>query len=186
MKYQIDKSWTLFLDRDGVINHEKVGDYIRNVDEFHFYNGVLESIPIFNELFGTVVMVTNQKGIGKGLMTVLDLTRIHAHMLAKMSDVGGIIDKIYYAPDLDADSPNRKPNPGMALQAQADFPVIDFSRSIMVGNKLSDMQFGRNAGMHTVFLATTNPETPYPHSLVDERFESLKAYADHLSPLIKA
>lgn len=183
---KIDKTWTLFLDRDGVINQEKKDDYVRNVSEFHIYEGVLESIPVFNDLFGTVVMVTNQKGIGKGLMTVLDLTRIHAHMLAKMADWGGIIDKIYYAPDLESDSPNRKPNPGMAFQAQADFPAIDFSRSIMVGNKLSDMQFGRNAGMHTVFLATTNPETPFPHPLVDERFNSLKDYADHLLPLIKA
>ncbi|RXK86232.1 D-glycero-alpha-D-manno-heptose-1,7-bisphosphate 7-phosphatase [Filimonas effusa] len=186
MNYQIDKSWTLFLDRDGVINHEKVDDYVRNVGEFRIYEGVLASIPVFNQLFGTVVMVTNQKGIGKGLMTVADLEGIHSHMLAEMARFGGVIDKIYYAPDLDSSSFNRKPNPGMAFQAQADFPTIDFSRSIMVGNKLSDMQFGRNAGMHTVFLATTNPETPYPHLLVDERYGSLKAYADHLAPLIKA
>ena len=182
----IDKTWTLFLDRDGVINHEKSNDYVRNLDEFTFYDGVLEAIPVFNSLFGTVVMVTNQKGIGKGLMTVADLDCIHTHMCTEMAALGGQINKIYFAPDLYSDSPNRKPNPGMAHQAKKDFPGIDFSKSIMVGNKLTDMQFGRNAGMHTVFLATTNPETEFPHSLVDQRFDTLKAYADYLQALRKA
>jgi histidinol-phosphate phosphatase family protein len=182
----IDKSWTLFLDRDGVINHEKADDYIRDIDEFELYDGALQAIPVFNTCFGRIVVVTNQKGIGKKLMTTSDLHLIHGYMRARMDTFGGHIDKIYFAPDLENDSPNRKPNPGMAYQAKADFPEIDFARSIMVGNKLTDMQFGRNAGMHTVFLATTNPETPFPHPLVDERFNSLIEYADHLKQLIKA
>jgi histidinol-phosphate phosphatase family protein len=182
----IDKSWTLFLDRDGVINHEKSDDYIRNVDEFRFYEGVLEAIPVLNRYFGQILLVTNQKGIGKGLMTTEDLKQIHGYMRTEMATYGGHIDKVYFAPDLENDSPNRKPNSGMAHQAKADFPAIDFSRSVMVGNKLSDMQFGRNVGMHTVFLATTHPETPFPHPLVDERFNSLQAFACHLQALIKA
>lgn len=183
----IDKSWTLFIDRDGVINPEKKEDYILHVGEFSFYDGVLDAMPVFNQLFGTIVMVTNQKGIGKGLMTVEDLTGIHGYMLGEMEKHGGRIDKIYYAPDLDSNAINRKPNPGMAHQAKADFPHINLSRSVMIGNKLSDMQFGRNAGIaHNVYLATTNPETAFPHPLVDERFNSLIDYARHLAHLTKA
>ncbi|BAV06262.1 D-glycero-D-manno-heptose 1,7-bisphosphate phosphatase/D-glycero-alpha-D-manno-heptose 1-phosphate guanylyltransferase [Filimonas lacunae] len=183
----MDKSWTLFLDRDGVINLEKKADYILHVGEFGFYEGVLEAMPVFNQLFGTIVMVTNQKGIGKGLMTVDHLTEIHDHMLGEMKKLGGRIDKIYFAPDLDQDAYNRKPNPGMAFQAKADFPDIDFTKSIMVGNKLSDMEFAHNAGIaHSVFLATTNPETPFPHPLIEQRFNSLAEYAAHLQALTKA
>lgn len=183
----IDKTWTLFLDRDGVINPEKDNDYILHVGEFSFYDGVLEAMPVFNRLFGTIVMVTNQKGIGKGLMTTEDLAGIHNYMLQEMTAHGGRVDKIYFAPDLESNAFNRKPNPGMAHQAKSDFPQIDFGKSVMVGNKLTDMQFGRNAGIaHTVFLATTNPETPFPHPLVDARFNSLAAYAAHLEALIKA
>ena len=79
---------------------------------------------------------------------------------------------------LDNSSPNRKPNPGMALQAQEDFPQIDFSKSIMVGNKLTDMQFARNAGMHSVFIASTNPDISFPHNLIDARFNSLLEFAN--------
>lgn len=183
----IDKSWTLFLDRDGVINPEKDNDYILNLSEFRFYDGILEAMPVFNELFGTIVMVTNQKGIGKELMTVGDLNEIHHYMVSEIEKHGGRLDKIYFAPDLDSNSINRKPNPGMAFQAKADFPAIDFTKSVMVGNKLTDMQFGRNAGIaHTVFVATTNPETPFPHPLIDERFNNLAAYAQQLRSLIKA
>ncbi|RYZ62009.1 MAG: histidinol phosphate phosphatase, partial [Chitinophagaceae bacterium] len=72
---------------------------------------------------------------------------------------------------------NRKPNPGMAVQAKKDFPEIDFSKSIMVGNKPSDMRFGRAAGMYTVFLATTNPDQSYPHPDIDLRFNNLAEFA---------
>ena len=70
----IDTSWTLFIDRDGVINHEKKEDYILNWNEFNFYDGVKQAMEIFNKKFGIIVMVTNQRGIGKGLMTENDLS----------------------------------------------------------------------------------------------------------------
>jgi HAD superfamily hydrolase (TIGR01662 family) len=90
---------------------------------------------------------------------------------------GGRIDKIYYCTDMEADSPCRKPNPGMALQAARDFPDIDLRRSVMVGNNLSDMGFGRNVGMVTVFLSTTSPETAFPDDRIDARFKDLHAFA---------
>jgi histidinol-phosphate phosphatase family protein len=172
----IDQHWTLFLDRDGVINHDKDNDYIRNWEEFRFYDTTLEAMAILAPLFQKIVIVTNQKGVGKGLMTSDDLQRIHHNMLQSVQQAGGKIDRIYYCPDLSDDSINRKPNPGMAFQAKADFPEIDFSKSIIVGNRISDMGFGRNAGMHTVFLATTHPETAFPHELIDLRFNDLLAF----------
>ncbi len=174
----IDTSWTLFLDRDGVINHEKNDDYILNWNEFKFYEKSIAAISILNQCFKTIVVVTNQKGIGKGLMTLTHLNEIHRNMLATFENEGGKIDKVYFCPDLADDSPNRKPQPGMAFQAQADFSHIDFSKSIMVGNRMSDMKFGRNAGMKTVFVATTHPEVPFPDPIIDCRFTDLYAFAE--------
>ena len=174
----INPTWTIFLDRDGVINHEKKEDYIRNSNEFVMYDEVPEAIKILSAIFSTIVIVTNQKGVGRGLMTVADLEGIHNYMTKTIVDNGGRIDKIYYCTDIDNNSPNRKPQHGMALKAQQDFPHIDFTKSLMVGNKMSDMQFGRNAGMHTVFLATTNPETAFPDAAIDFRFDNLLAFAN--------
>ena len=141
---KIDNTWTLFLDRDGVINDEKHEDYIHTWDEFKFYEGVKEALTIFSERFGKIFIVTNQRGVAKGVTKLEDLEDIHKSMIKEIEDSGGRIDKIYYSVDMEDESPNRKPNPGMGLQAGKDFPDIDFSKSIMIGNTLSDMKFGRN------------------------------------------
>lgn len=172
----IQPDWTLFLDRDGVMNHEMNNDYVKNLGEFDMYEESIKAIPLLNQLFNRIVIVTNQKGIGKGLMTVDDLNSIHQAMLQQLANVGGKIDQIYFCSDLDDQSPNRKPQPGMAFQAKQSFPEIDLSKSIMVGNRMSDMKFGRNAGMYTVFLATTHPETPFPDPHIDLRFTNLLAF----------
>ncbi len=177
---QIDESWTLFLVRDGVINYEKQDDYVLTWEEFIFMDGVKEAIQKLSTLFSTMVIMTNQRCIGKGLLSVEGLQTIHAGMLGEIASAGGRIDKIYFCPDLEDNAPNRKPNPGMAFQAKRDFPQIDFSKTIMVGNKLSDMAFGRNAGVHTVFLATTHPGTPFPHPYINLRFPSLPGFAQVL------
>jgi len=176
----ITAEWTLFLDRDGVINEEKVGEYILHWDYFIFSKGVLDVFKKLSNTFSRVIIVTNQKGVGKGLMAQEALDTIHFEMQREVAIVGGRIDRIYACTDLDDASPMRKPNHGMALQAQKDFPDVDFAKSIMVGNKLSDMLFGRSAGMHTVFVATTNPETPYPHQDIDLRFDTLYHFASSL------
>ncbi|HEX8332242.1 MAG TPA: hypothetical protein VF622_06445, partial [Segetibacter sp.] len=71
-------------------------------------------------------------------------------------------------------------------QAKKDFPNIDFTKSIIIGNKLSDMQFGRNAGMYTIYVATTNPEVEFPHPLIDMRFNDLQSVAAHFQALTKS
>jgi histidinol-phosphate phosphatase family protein len=181
----IDKTWTLFLDRDGVINHEKKDSYVLNRGEFRFYDGVKESVRTLSDVFGTVVIVTNQKGVGKGLMTNEDLDVIHACMVTNIVEAGGRIDKIYYCDSLDNNCFDRKPNPGMAFQAKKDFSEIDFNKSIMVGNKLTDMQFGRNAGMFTVFVNTTDPHVVTPSPLIDFRCNDLPAFANSITALIR-
>ena len=176
----IDKSWTLFLDRDGVINHEKKLDYIVQRGEFIFYDGVKDAVKIFNELFRNIIIVTNQRGIGKKMMTDEDLYDIHNFMMDEITLSGGRIDRIYYCSSLENDCYDRKPNPGMAYQAQKDFPNIDFSKSLIIGNNLSDMEFGRNAGMVTLFVATTNPAIVLPHPLIDYSFKDLSHAALYL------
>ncbi|MBP6000083.1 MAG: HAD-IIIA family hydrolase [Sediminibacterium sp.] len=176
----INGDWTLFLDRDGVINHEKNEDYIRHWGEFEFYAESLIALPLLAQKFNKIIITTNQKGIGKGLMTDADLANIHQHMTNKILELGGRIDAIYYCSDLNNDSYNRKPQPGMAFQAKTDFPNIDLNKAIMVGNRMSDMEFGRNAGMHTVYLATTHPEAPFPDTRIDDRFDHLFQFAQAL------
>lgn len=177
---QIDENWTLFLDRDGVINDEKVGEYVLHWGEFIFSKGVLDVFKKLSDVFGRVVIVSNQRGVGKGLMTEEDLQSIHLEMQREVEIVNGKIDKIYYCTEKDDKYFYRKPNPGMALQALHDFPEIDLSKSIMVGNKPSDMKFGRAAGMFTVFVKTTNPDQPFPHRDIDMVFPTLFDFASAL------
>lgn len=173
---KIDKKWTLFLDRDGVINDEKHLDYIHTWDEFRFYDGVKEAIKIFSEKFGKIFIVTNQRGIAKGLTKEEDLDLIHKNMLQELTDAGGRIDKVYFCAEME--SLNRKPNPGMGLQAQKDFPEVNFSKSIMIGNTLSDMKFGRNLGVAAnIFLPTTRKEVDVKNEDIDLVFPDLIAAA---------
>ena len=176
----LDKSWTLFVDRDGVINHEKQADYIRNWQEFGFYDGAKDALKILSEKFGKIIVVSNQRGVGKELMTENDLNDIHQRMIDEIKKAGGHIDKIYYCTSTDLKHPERKPNPGMALRAKKDFPSIDFSRSIMIGNNSSDMLFARNAGLYTVFVKTTKPDMPLPDPDIDLAFDSLIDFAKAL------
>lgn len=177
--HEIDNSWTLFLDRDGVINKRPPGNYIKTWEDFEFLPGVLESIKILARKFGRIIIVTNQQGIGKGLMTHEDLQNIHRQIQTAISKNGGRIDAIYYCPDLATDTDNcRKPAVFMAIQAKKDFPEIDFSKSIMAGDTPSDMEFGRNAGMRTVFI-NTNEESVNPE-LYDLEFSNLDLFAKTL------
>jgi D-glycero-D-manno-heptose 1,7-bisphosphate phosphatase len=176
----VDKSWTLFLDRDGVINYEKPFDYIYSYEEFSFYEGVPEALRSLAAKFTRIILTSNQRGVGKGLMTEEDLLDIHKKMMRDIEAAGGRIDKIYYSTSINDEDPLRKPNPGMAWLAKKDFPEIDFGKSIMVGNNISDMDFGRNAGMFTVFLKTTHPDQPLPLPSVDLAFRSLPDFAKAL------
>jgi len=173
----IDKDWTLFLDRDGVINCENPVGYILSSEELVLYDTVPSAIRLLSGRFALIVVVTNQRGVGKGLMSLKDLEDIHLKMIEIVRNAGGRIDKVYFNTSIADDDPLRKPNPGMAWQAVRDFPGIDLKKSLMVGNTLSDMEFGRNAGMYTVFLKTTLPDLALPNPNIDLSFKDLADFA---------
>ncbi len=176
----IDKEWTLFLDRDGVINHEKQNDYIHTWSEFKFYEGVLEAMAIFSKKFKHIVVVTNQRGIGKGITKEEDVIYLHKKMEEEIEDNGGRIDAIYYCKDIDSSSLCRKPNIGMGMQAVKDISTIDLTKALMIGNTLSDMKFGKNMGITTLFLPTTRPEVNLKDENIDAVYPSLISFARNL------
>ena len=177
---KVDKSWTLFLDRDGVINKELPGDYVKSMQEFVFEPGAVNAIATLTKLFGAIYIVTNQRGVGIGVMTENDLKNIHNEMLKEIERAGGKIDGIYYCADADRKSPMRKPRPGMALKAKEEHPEIDFSKSVIAGNSTSDMEFGRAAGIATVFIDDKKGRNGHKDETMDLIFLTLKDFADHL------
>ena len=173
----IDKTWSLFLDRDGVINKRLEDDYVKVLSEFEFIDGVPEAIKQFTEVFGKIIVVTNQQGIGKGVYTENDLNIIHHYLVDEIEKHEGKIDKVYFSPHLAADNHHwRKPNVGMAMQAKEDFKDIDFAKSIMIGDSMSDMEFGKKLGMVTVYI---HPEK-ITDTKIDYCFESLSEVASAL------
>ncbi len=153
---------TLFLDRDGVINRKLPGLYINRWEDFEFLPGTLDALAALSSIFRHILIVTNQQGIGKGLMTLAELQDVHERMLAAIREAGGRVDGLYYNTSLESDNhPGRKPRTGMAYEAQRDFPDIRFHQSIMVGDSPSDMEFAARLGMARVLIAgPTDPAAP--------------------------
>ncbi len=175
------KEWTLFLDRDGVLNKRFIDDYVKTPDEFVWIDGVLDSLRIFKDIFGRIVIVTNQQGVGKGLMTEDDLKLVHEKLLSDVNKAEGKIDKIYYAAKLkEENSIFRKPNVGMALIARKDFPEIRFRKSVMVGDTYSDMIFGKKLGMKNVLISGNDINLARNAGLVDLHFNNLKEFANYI------
>ena len=109
-----------------MINKHLPDAYVTKVEEFEFVPGSVEAIVKLSKIFGKIIVVTNQQGIGKGLMTEMDLEKIHFKMEETITRNGGRIDGIYFCPYLSSIKPKcRKPEIGMALQAKEDFSSID-------------------------------------------------------------
>jgi len=153
------KEWTLFLDRDGVISRRVTDGYVTRWEDFRFIDGVIKALVSLSKVFGYIVVVSNQQGVGKGLMSRESLKMIDFKMKQAIREAGGRIDASYYSPYLSSENhPDRKPGTGMGLKAKADFPEIDFSRSVMVGDSPSDMEFGKKLGMITVMICEDETE----------------------------
>lgn len=173
---KIDSDWTLFLDRDGVLNKKLDGRYVTSPEKLILLSGVSEAMALFSNLFDRIIIVTNQQGIGKEIMTHQDLAKVHSSLVEQLNYYGGRIDEIYYCPDLaHEDSPNRKPNPGMGFLAKKDFPEINFRKSIMVGDSESDIQFGGALQMVTVRISNTKDQN------ADFTHPSLKDFSIYLN-----
>ena len=175
MRINIDGSWTLFLDRDGVINKRNFNGYITKTSEFEFKERAIEAISALSKVFKYIIVVTNQQGIAKNIMSKRNLEQIHRYMIQEVDDCNGRIDAVYYADNLrNAKFDRRKPNPNMALEAKKDFPDISFEKSIMVGDTDSDLRFGMNLGMKTVLVKSEEHTSVTPDLEVNNLIELVK------------
>ncbi len=143
---------TLLLDRDGVINEYRPNDYVKRWEEFIFIPEFLEAIPQWSKWVKRIVIITNQRGISKGLYTEEDLREIHAKMIESIEKAGGRIDKIYHCAAMDKKDPNRKPQPGMFHQMLKDFPDTNPDKCLMVGDMMTDMEFANNCGIAGILI----------------------------------
>ncbi len=142
-----------FLDRDGVLNVDF--GYVHRIEDLQWIQGAPEAVRRLNDAGYWVILVTNQSGIGRGYYDEAAMDRVHDALRAHLAKAGAHIDAIYacpYHPEaaIEAlrhpDPPNRKPNPGMLLDAMRDWP-IDAAASFMIGDKDSDMEAARRAGV---------------------------------------
>lgn len=155
----------LFLDRDGVINIDS--GYIWRPEDFLFIDGVFEACRHARAMGYLLVIVTNQAGIGRGLFSEKDFHVLMDWVLAQFEAEDIEIARVYYAPThpeegigvYRRESPDRKPGPGMLLKARDAFD-IDLSRSVIVGDRHTDMEAARNAGVGTrILVAGEEPDT---------------------------
>ena len=142
----------VFLDRDGVINADRP-DFVKSWREFEFLPGALDALALLAETPYRVVVLTNQSGVGRGLLTEATLRDMHHRMLDCVRASAGRIDAIYYCPHVPDDRCTcRKPAPGMFLRASADLN-IDLTCSWMVGDRLSDVEAAAAAGVRSILIS---------------------------------
>lgn len=145
----------LFLDRDGVVNTRIIDGYVRTPEEFELIEDVLPILNIAKHRGYMLVLITNQQGVGKGLMSHHDLAAVHARMQELLQASGApTMDAIYFCTDLAASGSNRrKPQPGMLLEAM-EHHSIEANGSWFLGDSRSDSQAGRAAGVHTALVGS--------------------------------
>jgi D-glycero-D-manno-heptose 1,7-bisphosphate phosphatase len=141
----------VFFDRDGIVNRRIYCGYVTGIDEFILLDDFFPIFKVVRKHGYLTVIITNQQGVGKGLMTEADLNEIHEFMQRELEKkTGGKFDAIYSCTDLDsAQSFRRKPNPGMILEAAADLG-INLAESWMIGDSISDVKAGKSAGTKTI------------------------------------
>jgi D-glycero-D-manno-heptose 1,7-bisphosphate phosphatase len=148
-----NKNKAFIFDRDGTLNYRIVGNYIRKPEELLLIDDFIDLFPLVKEAGYLAIMATNQQGIGKGLMTVKQLSEVHEHLQEILiKKTGHAFDDIYFCYDLaSSNSFYRKPNPGMLLTAINEWN-IDPSVSWMIGDSTKDAIAGKKAGMNTMLI----------------------------------
>jgi D-glycero-D-manno-heptose 1,7-bisphosphate phosphatase len=172
---------TVFLDRDGVINRKMPeGEYVTGWEKFALLDGVPEAIGRLKAAGLRVLVVTNQRGVSLGIYHAQDVEDIHAKLNEILGNAGARVDGFYYCPHDKKSCDCRKPLPGMFEAARRDFPEIEAGTSAMVGDSLSDIEFGKNLGMRTVFIegdtearAHQKPGAVRAKEIADETAETL-------------
>jgi histidinol-phosphate phosphatase family protein len=147
----------VFLDRDGVINRSAPteGEYITRWEQMQILPGVVEAIALLNRFGFRVIVVSNQRCVAKGQLTLSELDSIHQRMCNDLAAVGARIDKVYYCPHEELPPCScRKPQPGMLFAAASEHQV-DLSSSWMIGDSEKDVEAGRRAGCRTARILTT-------------------------------
>lgn len=144
----------VFFDRDGIVNRRRVDDYVRQWGDFEFLPEIFTILPRAREAGFVAILVTNQRGIARGLMSETALETIHASMQRELARVAGaVFDAIYYCPhERDAGCNCRKPLPGMLLDAARDH-ALDLEASWMIGDSESDIAAGLAAGCRTILVS---------------------------------
>ncbi|NNJ55356.1 MAG: HAD-IIIA family hydrolase [Bacteroidia bacterium] len=173
------KEFTLFLDRDGVINEPIVDDYAKKPDDFVICKGALQAIKELKNIFRYVILVTNQQGIHRELMSEKDLENVHLklHNAMKLDSIP-YFDLALFAPYLrTVNNSWRKPSTGMLLQAKEYLKDINFKQSIMVGDSPSDMVLADNVG--AVKVRIENPQFSFDNQ--DFKFDSLSSFAKYFT-----
>jgi len=136
---------TLLLDRDGTINVHRPNDYVRNWQEFQFREEFLQWATALGRKFRHIFVITNQRGIGRGLMTEQDLEDIHDRMCRRLSsDYGMNIEHIFHCTDVDNAAPRRKPQTGMWRELLEMYPDVKAPDTVMIGDGDCDEAFARN------------------------------------------
>ena len=146
-------SRAVFLDRDGTIILER--NYLSDPDQVEVFPGAAKALRRLQDAGFLLFIVTNQSGIGRGYFTIADMERVNARLVSLLAAEGVRFQKIYFAPEApDAPSRGRKPSPEFLFDARAEFGV-DLAASYVIGDKLSDLESGWNAGVkHTVLVRT--------------------------------
>ncbi len=143
----------MFLDRDGILNEKMPeGQYVTRWEEFRILPGVMQALRRLNEAGLHAIVVSNQRGIARGLYTAAEVAAIHAKFQQLLNSAGAHIDAFLICPHDKGQCNCRKPLPGLFEQAVARFPEITAETSAMIGDSLSDIEFGRRLGMRTVFV----------------------------------
>lgn len=147
------KNKAFFFDRDGIINRRKIDDYVVAWDEFIFEKEIFSLLAEIKKAGFYAIVITNQQGIGKGLMTEQDLADIHANMQAELHTRSGVqFDAIYFCGELNSSpTSRRKPSPAMLLEAMEAYS-IDPQQSWMIGDSVSDAVAGKRAGVQTILI----------------------------------
>ena len=142
-----------FLDRDGVINRKaREGEYVTRWEEMEILPGVAEAIALLNRAEFSVMVVSNQRCVAKGLITVAELEGLHERMCSLLANAGATIDAVYYCPhEKEPPCRCRKPQPGMLLDAARQHE-IDLGASWMIGDSGADVEAGRSVGCKTALI----------------------------------
>lgn len=142
----------VFLDRDGVINVKPApGDYIRTWEAFQFLPGPIDWIRLFNALGLLVIVVTNQRGVSRGLIDPQELDIIHRNMVEHLAKAGACVHDVLCCPHHEEACDCRKPKPGLIFQAQRKWN-IDLAGSLLIGDSESDRQLAEAVGIPFVLV----------------------------------